>query len=194
MQTRILSKVTGWMIAASMSCGSLFARPAIELCAATVQTETRSAPDEALQLLREIQTSAGLLTRDAATLESFRRMGVSSGTHAIQLNLAKEHINTMGKHLQRLQAIRGESAPWQQQAIDSLTPVAARLATRTTAAILHLSENRNHLWAPAYHDHLKAVADHAEQMKEFVDLHLELAGTEDKLEALRDKVAATVGS
>jgi hypothetical protein len=64
---------------------------------------------------------------------------------------------------------------------------------RTQAAILHLNENPNHLWAPSYTDHLKAISDRADRLKESVDLHFELAGTSDKLDDLQMK-AALLGS
>lgn len=193
MKTRNLSKVTGLLIAVSMGCGSLFASPAIELCTSTVQKESRSLPAEATQLLREIQSTATILARDAATLESYRYVTLSPESHAGQLTVARQHINAVGKRLGRLQEIQGAAAPWQQQAIDSIVPMGLKLAARTEAAILHLNQNGKHLWAPVYKDHLKAIADSADRMKEFVDLHLELASTQDKLEELRDRVAATVG-
>ena len=109
------------------------------------------------------------------------------------MTAAKEHINAIGDRLERLQAIRHVASPWQQQAIDSIVPVAANLAKRTGDAIHHLNQNPNHLWTPAYREHLQAIAERTDQMKKSVELHLELAATQEKLEGLRNQVAV-VGS
>jgi hypothetical protein len=69
--------------------------------------------------------------------------------------------------------------------------LAVQLASRTENAINHLNENRRYLFAPAYTEHLTAIADHADQMKQSVDVALELANTQDKLDVLREKIAAT---
>jgi len=194
MKLRNFRKVTYLFIAAAMAGGSLLAAPpALKPSAAAGQSEEWAFPVEASQLLKEIQSTANMLSRDAATLESYARGGLSGHSHGGQLTLAKEHINEIGERIERLQAIRHVAAPWQQRAIDSCVPVAVSLAGNTEAAIQHFNENRSHLWAPAYIDRLKLIANRAGEMKEAVDLHLELASTQDKLEALRSK-AATVGS
>lgn len=56
-----------------------------------------------------------------------------------------------------------------------------------------LRTHRNHLWSETYQDHLKTLAFQAGRMDQSVGVHLELAETQDKLEALRDKVAS-IGS
>jgi hypothetical protein len=108
------------------------------------------------------------------TLESYKLGGLDWRSHAHQLALAKQHINGIGDRLQNLQAIRNTAAPWQQQAIESIVPVATQLAARTEAAINHLS----------------TIAEHSDQMKQSIDVFLDMATTQDKLDSLRDKVAA----
>jgi hypothetical protein len=145
---------------------------------------------EASQLLKEVRAIAYELRRDAATLESYTLSRLDWRTHAFQLSLAKQHINAIGDRLESLQAIRSSAAPWQQQAIESIVPVAAQLATRTEAAINHLNEKRGHLFAPEYVGHLSTIAEHSSQLKQSVNLFLELASTQEKVDMLRDKVAA----
>jgi len=189
-----LSKVTCLLAAASMAGGSLFgASPAIETCECTVQSQDWNFPGEASQLLKEIQSNAAKLTDHAETLKSYQRSGVSREGHASALTSAKEHINAIGERLERLQAIRHAALPWQQQAIDAIVPVAANVATHTGAAINHLNQNPNHLWAPVYREHVQTIADRAREMKKSVDLRLELASTQERLEDLRNQVAV-IGS
>jgi hypothetical protein len=156
-----------------------------------VQSE-RSSPSsaEASQLLKEVRTIAYNLQRDAATLESYTFGRLNWRTHADQLSSAREHINAIGNRLKDLQAIRSTAAPWQQQAIESIVPVVAQLAARTEAAINHLNENRGNLFAPEYTDHLSTIADHSDQLKESVNVFLEVASTQEKLDRLREKAAA----
>lgn len=155
-----------------------------------VQSENIQESTRASQLLKEIQSIARDLKRDAARLETYNFGGFSWQSHAHQLTLAKQHINAIGSRVEDLQAIRSAAAPWQQQAIDAIVPVAVQLASRTENAISHLNENRHHLFAPAYTDHLSAIATSAAQMKQSVDVFLDLANTQDKLDNLRERVAA----
>jgi len=143
---------------------------------------------EASKLLKEVQSRAVQLSREADRLDSYARGGLSRVSHATQLTLVKDHINAIGLRLEILQAIRSQAAPWQQRAIDSIVPVAANLAAHTEAAILHLNGPGNVLWHPDYTDHLRAIADRSGRVKDTIDLHLEMASTTDKLERLRDRV------
>jgi hypothetical protein len=156
-----------------------------------VQSEASSQSSaEASRLLKEVRAIAYDLRRDAVTLESYKPGGLDWRSHARQLALAKQHINGIGDRLQNLQAIRNTAAPWQQQAIESIVPVATQLAARTEAAINHLNENRGYLFAPVYTAHLSTIAEHSDQMKQSIDVLLDMATTQDKLDSLRDKVAA----
>ncbi len=145
---------------------------------------------EASRLLTEVRSIAHSLNRDASTLESYRLGGLNWRTHAHRLTSARQHINSIGGRLNSLAAMRGSAEPWQQEAIDSITPVALQLASRTEAAINYLNANPRHLYAPVYIGHLGAIAEHAKQMKQSVDVHLDLANTQDKLDSLRGEANA----
>lgn len=173
-----------------LSGSSLVAAPSKSAVGPPVVQSETAASTEASQLLEEIQSIAHELNRDAARLESYRGGGLSWQSHAYQLTLAKQHINSIGSRLEKLQAIRSAAAPWQQRAIDSIVPVAVQLASRTEDAINHLNENRGYLFAPVYTGHLSAIAGNADRMKQSVNVFLELARAQDRLDSLREKVAA----
>lgn len=144
---------------------------------------------EAKDLLKEVKYLSGKLKNDASTLESYKwQTQLSWQTHANQLNLTREHINKIGERLDRLQAIRSEVAPWQQEAIERLVPVAANVAANTESAIQHLNENRGYLFAPVYVDHLTSIADSSSELKESADLFLEIGDTSDKLDRTQEKL------
>jgi hypothetical protein len=146
---------------------------------------------EAANLLREMQALSGKLDTDADQLASFSRSNLSWESHAQQLSAVRENINTIGERLARLQEIRHVTSPWQQQAIDRVVPVAAGVASHTQAAIEHLNDNRSYLFAPAYNDHLNAIADGAERMKASLDTFLDYGSTQQKLERLQQKLEVT---
>jgi len=185
MKLSFFSNVTFLLIAA-MAGGALSAAPRSSV-------EDWACADEASRILNQIRSTASRLAIQTDTLESYTRGGLSWESHAGRLNMARESINEIGQLLQQLQEIRNDSAPWQRRAVDSVAPIAESLANRTEAAIDHLNWNRQYLWAPVYADHLKAMAEHASQMKKNVDVHLELADTANKLEDLRTQ-AAKAGS
>src|SRR5436305_6638295 len=85
-----------------------------------VQSEITESSPQALQLLGEIKSIAYDLSRDAATLESYKHGRLSWQSHAYQLTRAKDHVNAIGERLEKLQAIRNTAAPWQRQAIDAM--------------------------------------------------------------------------
>jgi hypothetical protein len=177
MKSRSVTRITCLLMAGAMLTGSLFASTEKQ----TVQTETS-------KLLKDVQSRATQLAREAEKLETYGRGGITRESHGFQLTLVKDHINAIGLRLEMLQEMRGDAAAWQQLAIDAIVPAAANVAAHTEAAILHLNEFGKSLWHPAYTGHLRAISDHSDQVKETVDLHLELAATQDKLDRLRDRV------
>lgn len=170
-------------------CG-LVAAPSVSAAGSSVvRSQHAQESDQASKLLKEIQSVARDLERDAATLERYQLRGLSWQSHAYQLRVAKQHINAVGSRVEQLQALRNSSAPWQQRAIDTITPVAVQLASRTEDAINHLNENRRELFAATYTDHLSSIATSASQMKQSVDIFLELARTNEKLDDLHQRIA-----
>ena len=153
-----------------------------------------SMSERASILLAEIQREATLLWRHADTLESLsRNTQISWQSHAYHLDRMKDHINIVGRHTAELQAIHHDVLPWQQQAINEVTSHAAEVATSTEAAISHLQENRNRLFVPEYRDHLTAIANHSEDMKQTVDEFLEYEKTQRKLQQFEDTLELAGG-
>ncbi len=191
MKARSVTKIMCLILAGVMAAGALTAAPrGVSARQATCQAEDRNFAAEASNLLKEVQFTATLLTRDAAILQSYSRGVLSRESHADRITTIKRHINTMGERLNRLQAIRHLVTPWQQQAIDAVVSPAVVLAAHTQAAIEHLNERRNNLWHPDYTDHLRGIYDRSGQVKEAVNLHLEMADTQDKLDRLQERTSA----
>lgn len=189
MRLQNLTKVTCLLAVAVLSTGSLAAEsPASQECACRSQADWNF-PAEASQLLSEVRADSHPLTASAERLQSLRNGGSSWQGHANELSVLREHVNDIGEKIQRLQAIRHAIEPWQQEAVDSVTTAGVTLASSTEAAIRHLNDNRTFLWSDTYRNHLASLAQGADQMKQSVSLHLEMANTQEKLEELRQQVA-----
>ncbi len=159
-----------------------------QLMSASEPAPAWSYEKEATTLLKEIRSISGKLKVDAETLESFNLSQLHWQTHGTQLNLVRDHINSIGERLERLQSIKHVTEPWQQSVIDRIVSVGVELRDRTTSAILHLNENQNHLFAESYKDHLTAISDQSEELFDTVRTYLDLAETREKLRQLQERV------
>lgn len=135
-----------------------------------LQAADEPVPDspEVSELLTQAKTRAVQLRNDAEVMKSFSLSGVSWESHADQLNLIKEHINALGNVLQQMSDQRHLASPWQQAAIDRITPLAAELASNVETTIEHLTNNRNRLQTPQYRDYLTSNADVANSLSALI--------------------------
>lgn len=151
----------------------------VKAAPAAVESLSPSVENEASRLLKQVKMLSGNLKITGERLEglSLPHMLDLQRVHADELTEAREQINAIGKRLDRLQAIQSAAAPWQQNAIDEIVPVAANVAAHTQSALEHLNESRGFLYAPAYADYLAGIAQHSSELKSTVDAHLEFANT-----------------
>jgi len=180
-------------IATLFLAGSLMAKaptPAVPAEASTTMVSySPFIEGQVSETLKDIQSRAGQLSREADTLQSFTRgSAMSWQSHAIQLNAAKEHINAIGQQLEFLKTVKSASAAWQQQAIDRIMPIAVDIAARTSTAIESLNENRRHVSMAAYKDNLRALSGQADRLKQSIDPFVELNETQKRLEAIQDRL------
>lgn len=156
-----------------------------------VTPEYSSAELEASRLLKQVRTGAFQLAKDSNTLESLTRMSVARQSYVHSLQQVKGHINQTGEYLARLQAIKAEAAPWQQAAIERITPIAAQIAANTEAAIHHVNEAKpGYLYSPDYQSTLSAIANDAREMRNSVNNFLSLASAQQKVDDLQMKIQA----
>ena len=107
------------------------------------------------KLLQQAKASANQLQGDTEVMETYTRSRVSWRTHAAQITVIKEHVNKIGTILADLHSARDGAEPWQQNAIDGITPLMQQLASNTTSVIGHLNE-MNKTWHPGYSGYLQA--------------------------------------
>lgn len=123
-----------------------------------VKAADNRVPDspEVAELLTQAKEHAAQLTRDADEMQVFARKKLTAQSHAMKINTIKEHTNNLGKVLQQLSNNRDTASPWQQTAIDRITPFASELASNIETTIDHINNNQNRLHTPEYRDYLKA--------------------------------------
>jgi predicted nuclease with TOPRIM domain len=171
-----------WLGAVALLVGALL------VARADVRAALQEENKEVSNLLDDIKWQAADLDRDSEELESFTRSNASWESHADELNRIRDHINAIGKTLSRLQELRSSAAPWQQEAIDRITPLAQKLASSTTAAIEHLNKNPLRINDPRYQEYIKSNAEAASELDALVRDFVAYGKTRTTLEAYERKL------
>ena len=144
---------------------------------------------QVMKLLKEARSEAARLRSETDKLESYKNGGLRRGTHARQLEVTKEHVNELGKTLDKLEARKVEASPWQQKAIEDIRPVLEKLADRTTRAIEHVNENPHLMGHPDYHELLTDKAALSVQLADLLDDHVKYGETKAEFEERESKVS-----
>lgn len=148
----------------------------------------RAESDQLAQLLGEARIEAGQLAKDADETESLIRNDVSWQTHAEMLESVKEHVNNMGRIIDKLTATRSSGSELQEQAVDRILPLLKELAANTTAAINYLNQNQSRPIGQPYTQYLKANAETAHQLASTVSSLFEYEKTMNKMDELKNKL------
>ncbi len=154
--------------------------------AASIHVEAENAVTAELNYLR---TAIRELNYDADQLNPLIQPRLHWSTHASHLNRIRDDVNRIGDRIEALRDMRSFAAPWQQDAVDDIVPIAIEVADRTSKAISHLNENHQYLWAPQYTDHLRTIAAQSDQMENRLGTHMEIMEARDKIETLQEKLA-----
>lgn len=142
---------------------------------------------QASKLLQQARTSAVQLKNDSAQMEAFSSNRASWESHARQINQIKEHINNSGKILADLHDQRDSAEPWQQEAIDRITPLLKDLASNTESIIDHLND-RQATWHPEYTSYLKSNAEMAADLSNLIRDYLDYGEAKARAERIGAKI------
>lgn len=141
-------------------------------------------------LLEQARTSASQLSRDADTMQSFANNRLSWESHAHQINMIKDHVNSLGETLSQLQEARGDASPIQQQAIDRITPLLQEIASTTTAVIDHLNKSPKQTWTPDYKSYVSENARLTSELSGAISDFVAYDKTKTRLDELEQKINA----
>ena len=136
---------------ALLMAASLYLLPALQASDSPVADSP-----EVTNLLSQAKTHAVQLRDDADTMKQYGRSKMAWESHVIQINTIKDHINNLGKVLQKMSDRQEYASPWQQGAIDRVAPLARELASNIEATIEHINNNQTRLDLPEYRDFLSA--------------------------------------
>ena len=150
-------KTTLFLFLALLVVGAFTISPAAQASEAS-----GAGSEEVSNLLSKVKDEVRLLERDAADLDSFVRSKLSWQSHADKITQMKDHINHAGELLAQLHDERAAASPWQQEAIDRISPLLKELADNTTATIAHLNDNQSNI-------HVSPA------LREYADKHYQVA-------------------
>lgn len=150
--------------------------------------QTSKDSKEVSSILAEIKTEAVQLSHDADELKSFTHSTLAWASHARKVELIKEHVNNVGKSLSKLDTAKRDASPWQQQAIDRISPLLKELADNVTSTIEHLNQRPKLLHTGPYADYAAANYELASNLAELVSDYVEYGKSKAKSEELATKL------
>lgn len=123
---------------------------------------------------------------DAHEMEAYTRSTTLSWqTHASKLDKMKGDVNELSSSIEGMKTQRRTASPWQQNAIDRITPLMADLVANMNTAINTLNESKQRPTSQPYVDYLKAniqiVSDLSDEINDALD-YAKAKATMDRLQ------------
>ena len=132
--------------------GALFVLPIV---ASAQNPDSKAISD----LLLQARQHAVLAEDDAVTLASYTRSKLSWESHAQRLREMNDHTNDLISEVNQLNSLRDQGSPWQQHAIDQITPLLREMSDTLTATIRHLNENQSRVHMPQYEEYANSSSE-----------------------------------
>ena len=148
--------------------------------------QTSKDSKEVSGLLSDVKTEAVQLRHDADEMKSFTHSTLTWQSHAAKVEEMKRHVNNAGELLTKLDNAKGAASPWQQQAIDRITPMLKELASNVTSTIEHLNQRPKLLHTGPYADYVSANYELASNLAELISDYVDYG----KSKARSDELAA----
>ena len=145
---------------------------------------------EVSDLLTQAKAHALQLRNDSDTMQGFATSRVSWQSHAEQIETIKGHVNNLGKVLQKMSDRHPYASPWQQGAIDRVTPLARELASNIEATIEHINNNHSRLHLPEYKDYLSANYELSASLSELISDYVKYGKSKANYERLGSELEA----
>jgi predicted negative regulator of RcsB-dependent stress response len=155
--------------------------------AGTVESSKGAFPIDASNLLQQVQMDALSVRNDADQLKARLRDGFRNDWESDSelLESVRARVNEMDKLLSQLRANRSKALPWQQQAIDRITPTVVNLTDTTEAAIASLNDNRGHIYSSDLDGLTGDIYNRASQIDRAVANFEEYANARHEVQQLR---------
>ena len=113
-------------------------------------------PDSASisKLFQQVKGHAAQANEDISFLDSNRYSGLSAQSHALYLQMVKEHAADLFSDYYQLQAFREKGTPQQREAIDSLDPLIRKMATSLSNTLQSLNANPTWVDMPQFRNRI----------------------------------------
>ena len=179
-----MGKSITFLALAGLLCGFLLLAPA------ALEAADKSTMDstEITNLLADAKAEAFELKADAEHMEIFNRSDVTWESHASMIDRVREHVNTVGRLVNRLNEVREAGSPWQVEAIDQVTPLMKQLAANTQATVELLARNKDRLHNQEYKEFLSTNFDLSSELANLVADFVDYGKTKAKFEGLTNKL------
>jgi hypothetical protein len=113
-------------------------------------------------------------------------------THAVKVDMIKQHVNKSGELLAKMQNARATASPWQQQTIDRIEPMLKDIAATVESTIDHLNKHPRQLQTPPYKAYVEANANLTADLAEVISDYVEYGRAKNKSEELAEKLEVPV--
>ena len=150
--------------------------------------QTSKDSKEVSTILAEVKSEAIQLKSDADELKTFTHLTRSWESHAAKVEEIKRHVNNAGQSLSKLDSSRGSASPWQQQAIDRISPLFKEIASNVESTIEHLNQKPALLQTGPYADYAAANYDLASDVAGLISDYVEYGKSKARSEELATKL------
>jgi hypothetical protein len=140
------------------------------------------------ELFSEIKNHASLAEDDAQTLEAYTRSNKSWQSPADRLNLVKAHVDELLSDYNEMARLRDEGSPWQQEAIDQLSPLMKGMADQLSATIKYQNEHPTHINFEPWREYVRANSEYATKASSLIHDLVDYGAAQSTAELLEKRM------
>jgi len=137
--------------------------------------------------LAQAKAEAVQVQRAAEEMYTFKYSNVSWQTQAAKLQEIKTHLNKLGEFVVSMNNVE-EPSPWQQVAIDDITPMVQELTGNVTMAIYHLDASRQDYAFSSFPEYVEANAELATNTADMISDYVAYGEAKQKAKETSDEL------
>ena len=100
----------------------------------------------------------------------------------------KKHVNELGKVAGEMNDLKAEGSPWQQDAIQQVTPLLEEMASNLTRAIEHLNANQSQVHMQTFRDYARTNYELAKRTADLIRDYVDYDEARSAAESLEQKL------
>ncbi len=197
MQTNLIRKALWAVVSACVAPVLVVACAPPSLKGTPITAAQRDkASQETSRLLELVQREAYKVRKAADQLQSYASEPdlYDWQVDGYVLNQARSRVNAMDAALYRLRALRGNTSPLQQKAIDRIAPTIVDLTDTTQLAITSLNRNEAHLYTSQLKGYAEDMCNQAKLIGNSVGDYRQYSSVRRELRQLKQKLQIQTSS